>query len=90
MPIGRWSHGLQVTPKLAAAPSPYTGHIRRYGKSELDMDDQPARSSQTIAVRIARVNIAEMSDIHTCQALLAMMVMRVFDTATLALIRSRA
>nr|WP_272941013.1 Tn3 family transposase [Agrobacterium tumefaciens] len=35
--------GLDVTPKLAAALSPYTRrHIRRFGKYELDMDDRPA------------------------------------------------
>ncbi len=34
--------GLNVTPKLAAALSPYTRrHIRRFGKYELDMDDWP-------------------------------------------------
>jgi len=34
---------LPVTPELAAALSPYTGrHIRRFGKYELNMDDQPA------------------------------------------------
>ena len=34
---------LPVTPELAAALSPYTRrHIRRFGKYELNMDDQPA------------------------------------------------
>ncbi|WP_298966723.1 transposase [uncultured Roseibium sp.] len=35
--------GHQVTPELAATLSPYTRkHIRRFGKYELNMDDQPA------------------------------------------------
>jgi TnpA family transposase len=35
--------GHQVTPELATALSPYTRkHIRRFGKYELNMDDQPA------------------------------------------------
>ncbi|MCY1741080.1 Tn3 family transposase [Ensifer sp. SL37] len=35
--------GHQVTPDLASSLSPYIRkHIRRFGKYDLDMDDQPA------------------------------------------------
>ncbi|WP_026616053.1 hypothetical protein [Ensifer aridi] len=52
-------------------------HSRLRGAGGKDDEQLPAGDRWTTGRSIRRVNIAEMSDIHTCQALLAMMVISV-------------